>query len=247
MRSLLILFMFCTANFGFAQSFKSEQMKFEKVQQAYTEKYRTVDSLLQLKHISPKSVNIFLRAFKDERVLEVWGKNAGEEQFQIIITYPFCAVSGELGPKRREGDGQIPEGVYTINHFNPMSNFFLSLGVSYPNRSDAILGKKGSLGGEIYIHGNCVTIGCIPITDDLIKELYVIAVEARNNGQIEIPVHIFPSMLTPDKVAGLKARTANDMKRMAFWNTLVPVFEWFENTHTVPSVTIDEDGAYSVH
>lgn len=117
-----------------------------------------------------------------------------------VCTYPFCASSGILGPKRKEGDRQIPEGIYYINHFNPVSNFHLSLGINYPNPSDKILSDPAQPGESFYIHGNCVTIGCIPISDDKIKELYILAVEAYNNGQVKIPVHIFPDRL-PNEAA----------------------------------------------
>lgn len=106
-----------------------------------------------------------------------------KDLFRLIKDYQICSLSGELGPKRQQGDLQVPEGFYWIDRFNPASNFYLSLGINYPNQFDRILGKSGELGGDIFIHGGCVTIGCIPITDDKIKELYLIAVEAKSNGQ----------------------------------------------------------------
>jgi len=85
--------------------------------------------------------------------------------YTLVKNYPICATSGLLSPKRRFGDEQVPEG------FNPQSNFQLSLHVSYPNAADRISGSKQNL-GDIFLDGNCVTIGCIPITDDEIKEVY---------------------------------------------------------------------------
>ena len=102
--------------------------------------------------------------------MEVWIKEASKDYYVLLNTYDFCTTSGTLGPKRKEGDLQIPEGIYTINHFNPQSNFYLSLGINYPNASDKILSDPVHPGGDIYLHGNCVTIGCIPLTDDKIKE-----------------------------------------------------------------------------
>ena len=83
--------------------------------------------------------------------------------------------SGTTGPKRLQGDFQVPEGFYHINEFNPNSNYHLSMGLNYPNSSDRILSDSLRPGGEIYIHGSCVSVGCIPLNDDEIEELYLIA------------------------------------------------------------------------
>ncbi len=211
---------------------------------AFKEKGHFVDSLLKEHGIHITLLNIFLRAFKHEKRLELWGKNNNDEKYQLMKIYPFCETSGDLGPKRKEGDLQIPEGVYDINHFNPESSFHLSLGINYPNASDAILGFKGKLGGEIYIHGDCVTIGCIPITDELIKELYIFAVEARNNGQIEIPVHIFPTRLDQHGILTLRESFPSDSIKVAFWNNLAPIYKQFEENRILKPVTIDSKGKY---
>ncbi|MDP1677619.1 MAG: L,D-transpeptidase family protein [Bacteroidota bacterium] len=229
-----------------SQSFKEKQMQFPHVKIAFSQKSTIVDSLLLNHGIHKNEMNIFLRAFKNEKRLELWGKNKIDKKFVLITAYPFCEVSSGLGPKRKEGDGQIPEGLYTINHFNPESSFYLSLGVSYPNKSDRILGVQGRLGGEIYIHGNCVTIGCIPITDDLIKELYVFAVEARNNGQEEIPVHIFPTTLDDNHLNTLKEYAKSDSAKIEFWKNLAQVFNQFEMAKVLNPVSIDSNGRYVI-
>ena len=90
--------------------------------------------------------NIYLRIFKDEQILEVWTKRDVDKTYKKVCDYEFCATSGKLGPKRQEGDLQIPEGFYYIDRFNPNSNFFLSLGINYPNKSDKILGVKRQFG-----------------------------------------------------------------------------------------------------
>src|SRR5579863_1055617 len=99
---------------------------------------------------------IFIRAFKQERELELWGGNR-TGAMHLLRTYAIAAASGGPGPKRREGDMQVPEGVYRVARFNPHSRFHLSLGLDYPNASDRILGYRGHLGGDIYIHGNHVS------------------------------------------------------------------------------------------
>lgn len=97
-----------------------------------------------------------------------------------IKTYPFTGFSGDLGPKLREGDGQIPEGIYAIEYLNPNSSYHLSMKVSYPNAFDRDKGSKDgrkSLGNDIFIHGKSVTIGCIPIGDAGIEELFLMVSE----------------------------------------------------------------------
>jgi murein L,D-transpeptidase YafK len=225
-------------------SFKQTQLKQSRVKTAYEEKESVVKEYFSDKKIAFEKFQLFLRAFKKEQKLEVWVKEKGKEEFVLLHTYDFCTMSGVLGPKRREGDLQIPEGVYHINHFNPLSNFYLSLGLNYPNASDKILSHATQPGGSIYIHGNCVTIGCIPITDEKIKELYVLAVEARNNGQEKIPVHVFPAKLNEGVVDKLASECAADEKTKSFWKNLEPIYQDFELTKKVKAVKVNSTGRY---
>lgn len=124
--------------------------------------------------IYPKKLTLI--GLKNEQLLEVWGELKGKQIH--IVTYPFTAFSGQLGPKFKEGDRQIPEGIYGISYLNPNSKFHLSMRVTYPNAFDkkmARLEKRTNLGGDIMIHGKDKTIGCIPIGDDAIEELYFLA------------------------------------------------------------------------
>src|SRR6476659_6148770 len=101
-------------------------------------------------------------------------KNERKEPFRLFKTYKVCALAGTLGPKRMEGDYQVPEGFYLIDEFNHQSTYYLSLGINYPNASYRILSDSLRPGSVIYIHGSCVTVGCIPITDQQIDELYIL-------------------------------------------------------------------------
>ncbi len=124
--------------------------------------------------IYPKKLTII--GLKNEQLLEVWGELNGKQVH--IRTYPFTAFSGKLGPKFKEGDRQIPEGIYGIAYLNPNSKFHLSMRVNYPNSFDKKMAKKegrDNLGGDIMIHGSDRTIGCVPIGDDNIEELYFLA------------------------------------------------------------------------
>src|SRR6187431_1939904 len=123
-------------------SFKESQLQHVRVKNAYDEKVTVVQSYFTEKHIKPEGFTLFLRVFKKEQKIEVWVKEKERPTYALLRTYDFCSTSGMLGPKRQEGDLQIPEGIYYINHFNPLSNFHLSLGINYPNASDKILSDK---------------------------------------------------------------------------------------------------------
>lgn len=118
---------------------------------------------------------------KQEQILEVWANTKTENIF--IKSYPLTATSGHIGPKYKEGDEQIPEGLYRLTHFNPNSLYHLSLGVNYPNEEDKKWAKAdernlNSLGGDIMLHGKNVTIGCIPIGDEGIEEVFYMVYKA---------------------------------------------------------------------
>jgi murein L,D-transpeptidase YafK len=217
-------------------------MQYSRVRVAYSEKEVTLKKELEGIQIPLNELNIFIRAFKKEKQLEIWVKKKSDTTYQYFKTYNFCSLSGTVGPKRKQGDGQTPEGIYHIDRFNPQSNFYLSLGINYPNASDKIL-VSSNPGGDIFIHGSCVTIGCIPITDEYIKELYLLCVEARNNGQLKIPVYLFPMHLTPENLQLLQKRDVNESVKK-LWTNLKEVFDYFECYKKVPPVSVSSDGMY---
>ena len=125
---------------------------------------------------------IMLVAFKEEQTLQVYAKDSTGLKF--IKEYPFTAYSGELGPKLQEGDRQIPEGVYEVEYLNPNSSYYLSIKVNYPNafdKSKTLFRDKAQMGGDIFIHGKAATIGCIPIGDESIEEVFLLTKKAQDN------------------------------------------------------------------
>jgi murein L,D-transpeptidase YafK len=219
---------------------KSEQLKNKRVKYAYEILWPTLQSGVKSININPNNYDIYLRAFKSEKTIEVWLKNTGDNEYKLFKTYDICASSGELGPKRQEGDGQVPEGFYTIDLFNPTSNYYLSMRVSYPNQSDKILKTAKSAGGAIMIHGNCVTIGCLPITDEKIKELYILCLEAKNRNRT-VRVDIFPAKLTNEN---LKKLVTSYSSYSNFWNSLKPVYDDFEQNRILKKIGVDAKGKY---
>ena len=61
---------------------------------------------------------MYIRSFKYDAQLEVWVTNSRKEPYKLFKTYRVCALAGSLGPKRMQGDFQVPEGFYYINEFN---------------------------------------------------------------------------------------------------------------------------------
>lgn len=230
---------------GFTTSdFKSEQKKYARVREAYAEKEAVVKSMLKSNATSMESIQLLLISYKAEQELEVWATDSKHSTFRKIITYPVCAGSGVPGPKVKSGDLQVPEGFYHISTFNPVSSYHLSLKVNYPNAADRIRSKGLNPGGDIFIHGKCVTIGCLPLTDDKIKELYILAVEARNNGQEKIPVYIFPARFGRKLYKDLTISHKNNPALISFWGNLETGYRKFENDKRALHFSVSSKGIY---
>jgi len=187
---------------------------------------------------------IFIRAFKHEAQLELWARE-DEGKFRHVTTWPVLKSSGKPGPKRREGDRQVPEGFYVIDRFNPESTFHLSLGLDYPNASDRIRSDAQKPGGDIFIHGKEVTVGCLPLGDRAIEELYLIALDTRDRGQHRIAVHIFPARMSGESWERFSREEAARRPAVApFWRELLPAYAAFERDRLVPQVAVNPDGSY---
>jgi murein L,D-transpeptidase YafK len=227
-------------------NFLSQQLKFPRVQAANREKGKAVDELLASNNINSSDFELFLRGFKKEQKLEIWARNKGTGTYAMLKTYDFCATTGILGPKRRSGDKQIPEGFYEVDFFNPQSQYLLSFRINYPNKSDLVFADKLNPGDNIFVHGHCVTIGCIPVGDENIKELYMLAAKAQNAGG-KINVHIFPAKMDDATYGTLKNENASNASLLQFWSWLKPGYDVFENNKTLPNISVDADGKYVVN
>lgn len=185
---------------------------------------------------------IYLRAFKQEGVLELWAASQ-DSSYRLLRSYTITKQSGTPGPKRREGDHQVPEGFYKIDRFNPKSLFHLSLGLNYPNASDLVRSDPREPGTDIFIHGGTSSIGCLPIEDDPIEELYLIAdLISKKSGQ-PIPVHLFPGRMSGETWE--KMKTAHP-ELVTFWAELEPAYRYFEKLHRVPDMRVTAEGAYQI-
>ncbi|HRO70755.1 MAG TPA: L,D-transpeptidase family protein [Chitinophagaceae bacterium] len=228
-------------------SFIDYQKTFSRPDESFRRKEDTLQKQFEAKNLEWPAKYIYIRSFKYDSQLEIWVKNDIKDQFKLFKTYKVCALAGTLGPKRLEGDYQVPEGFYYINEFNPRSQYYLSLGLNYPNLSDRILSDSLRPGGAIYIHGSCVTVGCIPLTDKQIDEVYILAAHAKNQGQDYIPVHIFPIRYNVARsVRYLENFARGDDELIKFASRLEGAFNYFEKHKQLPVVLINDKGEYTI-
>ncbi len=174
---------------------------------------------------------IFIRVFKEELELEVW-KQRDDGRFYHFKTYPICNWSGQLGPKLKEGDGQAPEGFYTVarEQMNPNSRYHLAFNLGYPNPFDKSHRRSGD---ALMIHGGCGSAGCYAMTDALMEELYALVRESFAGGQNVVHVHAFPFRMTAANMA-----RHSKSKWRAFWRTLKEGYDYFELARQVPTVAV---------
>lgn len=228
-------------------SFVQSQKASFRVANAFTGKEDTLQREFKAKGLQWPAQYIFIRSFKYDSQLEVWVKNDFKEKYKLFKTYKVCMQSGSMGPKRLQGDYQVPEGFYYINEFNPRSNYHLALGLNYPNASDRILSDSLRPGNNIYIHGSCVSVGCIPVTDQDIEEIYILASYAKAAGQEFIPVHIFPIRYNQKKSLEFFTNNArNNPILQKFSQQLRKAYDEFEETKEVPLILIDRKGDYVI-
>jgi murein L,D-transpeptidase YafK len=244
----LVCSIFLKLETGAQSSFLESQKTFPKVKSAFMHRNDSIKHAFQKADLKWPPKEIYIRSFKYDSQLEVWGRNDRHEAFKLVKTYIICALSGTMGPKRMDGDFQVPEGFYFINEFRPNSSYHLALGINYPNISDKLLSDSIKPGSDIFIHGNCVTQGCIPIQNNQIEELYLMAAYAHAAGQEFIPVHIFPIRFNIDKdVAFLKKSSKDEVEYKMFINKMQQVFLFFEQHKTLPVIATDSNGEYNIY
>jgi len=142
----------------------------------------------------PRDVTFLV--IKDEMNMEIWSKDDHGKDV-LVDVYDFVA-SGRCGPKLARGDLQVPEGFYKVVGLNPNSRYHLSMKLDYPNRFDIDMAKsdgRRSLGGDIFIHGNAKSMGCIAVGDRGIEELYQLVSDAGvGNVRVIIAPYDFRDM-----------------------------------------------------
>jgi murein L,D-transpeptidase YafK len=203
-----------------------------------------IEALFETAEVPYPPAQIYLRAFKEEGELELWARGPDDSTFTWVRTFEVKTRSGTIGPKRKEGDYQVPEGFYVVDRFNPKSSYHLSFGINYPNASDKIRASDpDDPGSDIFIHGGRWTLGCLPIGNAGIEALYLIALDTKDNGGRRMAAHIFPSRMEGEAWARLSEENPD---HVAFWEELRPALEAFEDSRKVPTVRVEDDGRYVV-
>ena len=174
---------------------------------------------------------VLIRSYKKEAELEIW-KMKSDGRYGLLKTYPICRWSGQLGPKKVEGDMQVPEGFYTIEpgQMNPNSHYYLAFNVGYPNAYDRAYGRTG---GSVMVHGVCSSAGCFSMTDEQVADIYAIARDAFRGGQREIQLQSYPFRMTPENMA--KYRLDPNIE---FWKELKNGSDHFDVAKTEPPVVV---------
>jgi murein L,D-transpeptidase YafK len=172
-----------------------------------------------------------IRTYKKEAELQIW-KMKSDGEYALLKTFPMCRWSGQLGPKKREGDMQVPEGFYSIapGQMNPNSHYYLAFNVGYPNAYDRAYGRTG---GNVMVHGVCSSAGCFSMTDEQVADIYAIARESFAGGQREIQLQSYPFHMTAENMAKFRLDPNID-----FWKNLKDGADHFEVTKAEPTVLV---------
>ncbi len=179
---------------------------------------------LMKKMDTSENAPVLIRTYKKESELEIW-KMKADGRYALLKSYPVCRWSGQLGPKTREGDRQVPEGFYSITpaQMKPNSAYYLAFNVGYPNAYDRALGHDG---GAIMVHGICSSAGCFSMTDPQIGEIYAVVREAFTGGQREVQMQSYPFRMTAENLAKYRLDPNID-----FWKQLKEGSDNFEVTN----------------
>lgn len=203
----LVFFLFRNKIIGLFFSSKEKQT-IESIVEKYGSKVEiSLKNAFKKTQIDSNDFEMAILAFKKEQILEVVVRKNENESWKLLKMYPFTAFSGKIGPKLKNGDKQIPEGIYQMEYLNPNSKYHLSIKVSYPNAFDKEKAKQDGrtdLGGDIMIHGKSVTIGCIPVGDENIEEIFILATKTKNKHfPIIIAPHDFRTNKTFPKIEAI--------------------------------------------
>ncbi len=187
-------------------------------------------ALMREKGMSKESP-ILLRIYKEESELEIWKKTTAGN-YELLRKFPICKWSGELGPKVKQGDRQAPEGFYSIRPelMNPHSSYHLAFNLGFPNEFDRAHGRTGA---HLMVHGDCSSSGCYAMTDEQISEIFALAREAFDGGQLAFQVQAFPFRMTSANMT----RHRNN-PNIPFWRTLKEGSDHFEVTRQEPKIDV---------
>jgi murein L,D-transpeptidase YafK len=198
------------------------------------------------------NMDILLRVYKKELIISLWIRPKNRDQsYKLLKMYRITDdIVSTVGPKSALGDQLTPEGIYQLEFYPSFrwSDFYLAFKVSYPNDADKLRRQfwkiGGKAGGAINLHGCCVSIGCIPIGNPSIEELFMlIRTNQRNNSKVDI--HIFPFKFESDEGLRILQTYKETKKRYYdFWQGLQEINQTFVKTKKIPTIKIDQKCGY---
>lgn len=198
---LILLFIFCNSSQAMMTPKKDWNTAIDRVISRYGIPVEPqLKARFHRKHISYPPSHVALLAFKKERKIQLWAKD-NDSRWKMVHSYPLTAYSGRLGPKLREYDRQIPEGIYRLTSFNPYSSMHLSMMIDYPNsfdRKQASKEGRRKLGNNIFLHGKTFSVGCLAVGDKAIDELFLLVYRV---GLERVKLVIAPNDLRKHKPA----------------------------------------------
>lgn len=213
----------------------------------------SLPKLLRDNNIPYANAEIYIRVFKRELRVELFAREKNiNNRYTFIKSYQVLnSVVSRLGPKTREGDCLTPEGIYRLIYGNcwRWSDFYLAFKISYPNRADRIRkgfwNLTGSIGGDINFHGCTASIGCIPIGNPSIEEVFILLTRNLGRNNIAVRIDIFPFDFSTNENRNLHEEYRERNQNLAeFWDGLKKIYEYFETNRTLPNYSIDDRTGY---
>lgn len=227
-----------------AQKFKLEQLQKPAVKQAYVAVENRLKKEVLAKGLTSFSNHIYLRAFKNESIVEVWIKAPTAATYRLLKRYKLCTAPGEFGPKQLLGDKKVPEGLYHISNLASASREQMALLLDYPNQADQ---NRDAQKDRVYINSNCQkAAGNLSLSEEMLFEIYVLTMEAMSAGQQQVPVHVFPAYLSERNFNKLLGLYQNDKGLRGFWSSLKTAYDYFNRTRSLPQTMATADGHYLV-
>ncbi len=243
----LILTLFLLVNWqqSYAQSdalrFKNEQMAYSQVKSAYINVGKILEDELAKRRIYTLGNYLLVRVFKREQEVEIWIRPMAANKYQLLETLKLCSNSGDVGPKATLSDQKIPEGFYEINRFAPEDPYLMALGIDYPNTADKY---RNSPAANIEFRGGCKSSGSMPLGDEGIQKLYILALEAYSVGQASIPIHIFPTRMEGISFNNIIGSYSDKPETVRFWHNIKTGYDYFNLTKRLPNIETGRAGTY---
>ena len=245
MRRLFFIFLFvnCIHVFGMAPKLNMNNAVEHAIKRYGIPTEPSLVKMLASSGVNYPPQEVALLAFKQERHIELWAKNENQS-WHYIHTYPITAFSGRLGPKLKEYDLQIPEGVYRLTTLNPFSSMHLSMMINYPNSFDRLQASKDGrsrLGNNIFLHGKAFSVGCLAVGDKAIDQLFLLVYRVGLN---QVQLIIAPNDLRRSKPA--TSTFAQPRWLPELYNNISQALNKFPVSHTVLAAN-DSKGAHQRH